>query len=141
MNIGGYIAQFAAKFGVEGMKRSRRHPNTRRALAVAEYARDMGKLEDFRSRVMDAHWLNDQNIEDSAVLVELAKASGLDPEKALLAADDAAYQKRIDDQRIEYKQVGVSGIPTFVFGTEKVEGCQPYEVLAAAALRAGARQK
>ncbi len=82
---------------------------------MAEYARDMGKLEEFRSAAMDAHWINDQNIEDSAVLVELAKASGLDAEKALLAADDAAYQKRIDDQRIEYKQVGVSGIPPFVF--------------------------
>ena len=135
------MQQFAARFGVEGMKRSSRTPNTRRALAVAEYARDEGKLDDFRSRAMEAHWHDDRNIEDSAVLAELAKASGLDPEKALLAADDAAYQKRIDDLRLEYKRVGVGGIPTFVFGTEKVEGCQPYEILAAAALRAGARRR
>ena len=135
------MQQFAARFGVEGMKRSSRTPNTRRALAVAEYARDEGKLDDFRSRAMEAHWHDDRNIEDSAVLAELARASGLDPEKALLAADDAAYQKRIDDLRLEYKRVGVGGIPTFVIGTEKVEGCQPYEILAAAALRAGARRR
>ena len=139
--MGGYIAQFAAKFGVEGMKRSKRLPNTRRALAMAEFARDQGKLSEFRSGAMDAHWQNDKDIEDSAVLADLALASGLDPEKALLAADDPAYLRRIDDLRLEYKQVGVGGIPTFVFGTEKVEGCQPYEVVAAAALRAGAKYK
>ena len=123
------------------MKRTRRTPNTRRALAVAEFARDQGKLNEFRSLAMDAHWTGDKNIEDSAILRELAIAAGLDPEKALLAADDVAYQKRIDDLRAEYKRVGVGGIPTFVFGTEKVEGCQPYEVLVAAALRASAQRK
>ena len=135
------MQQFAARFGVEGMKRSRRTPNTRRALAVAEFARDQGKLDEFRTRAMDAHWQDSLDIEDSAVLAELAKASGLNSEKALLAAEDLTYLRRIDDQRLEYKQVGVGGIPTFVFGNEKVEGCQPYGVLAAAALRAGARQK
>ena len=135
--MGGYIQQFAASFGIQGMKRSKRLPNTRRALAVAEFARDQGKLDEFRSLTMEAHWKDGKDIEDSAVLADLAMASGLDPEKALLAADDPAYLRRIDDLRLEYKQVGVGGIPTFVFGTEPVEGCQPYEVLAAAALRSG----
>ena len=120
------------------MKRSSRHPNTRRALAVAEYARDLGKLGIFKELAMDAHWKNDMDIEDTDVLKDLARASGLDPEKAILAADDPVYLQRIDDQRVEYKQVGVNGIPTFVFGREKVEGCQPYEVLEAAAIRSGA---
>ena len=137
----GYIHQFAASFGVQGMKRSKRLPNTRRALAVAEFARDNGKQNEFRSFTMEAHWQDGKDIEDRAVLADLAMASGLAPEKALLAADDLAYLRRVDDLRLEYKQVGVGGIPTFVFGTERVEGCQPYEVLAAAALRAGARYK
>jgi predicted DsbA family dithiol-disulfide isomerase len=140
-SMGGYMSQFAARFGVEGMKRTTRLPNTRRALAVAEFARDQGRQDEFRSIAMEAHWKEGMNIEDNTVLADLAKASGLDPDKALLAADDPAYQKRIDDLRLEYKRVGVGGIPTFVFGTEKVEGCQPYEVLAAAALRAGATPK
>lgn len=123
------------------MKRAKRIPNTRRALAMAEFARDEGKLEKFRELAMDAHWKDDKDIEDTDTLKELAAASGLDPEKALLAADDAVYLKRVDDLRIEYKKVGVGGIPTFVFGKEIVEGCQPYPVLAAAALRGGARRK
>jgi predicted DsbA family dithiol-disulfide isomerase len=136
-----YIQQFAARFGIHDMIRTKRMPNTRRALAAAEFARDHGKLGEFRARTMDAHWKEGKDIENTTVLRELAAASGLDPEKALEAAADPVYLGRVDAMRTEYKQVGVGGIPTFVFGTEAVEGCQPYEVLAAAALRAGARQK
>ncbi|MFC1958921.1 DsbA family protein [Chloroflexota bacterium] len=136
-----YMQQFAARFGVQGMTRSKRMPNTRRALAVAQFARDQGKLDEYRSRTMDAHWKEGKDIEDSTVLAGLAGASGLDPEKALLAADDPVYLIRVDDTRVEYENVGVGGIPTFVFGSEPVEGCKPYEVLAAAALRAGAKRR
>jgi predicted DsbA family dithiol-disulfide isomerase len=93
------------------------------------------------SVTMEAHWQDNKDIEDSAVLADLVMASGLDPEKALLAADAAAYLRCVDELRLEYKQEGVTGIPTFVFGTERVEGCQPYEVLAAAALRAGTKYR
>ena len=135
-----YIQQFAASFGVYDIKPSKRVPNTRRALAVAEFARDQGRLSEFRSRTMDAHWKDGKDIEDSGVLRGLAEASGLDPEKAILVSVDPTYLKRVDDSRLDYEQVGVGGIPTFVFGAEVVEGCQPYRVLAAAALRAGAKR-
>ncbi len=135
------MSQFAAGFGVQGMKRLKRMPNTRRALAMAEFARDWGRLNEFRSNTMEAYWKEGKDIEDGAVLADLAMASGLEPEKALLAADDASYLKRVDDLRLEFQQVGVNGIPTFVFGTESIEGCQPYDVLVAAAFRAGAKYK
>ena len=123
------------------MKRAKRLPNTRRALAMAEYARDQGKLDEFRERTMAAHWKEDKNIEDTAVLMDLARDSGLDPEQALASADSSLYLSRVDEMRIEYKKVGVGGIPTFVIGSEKIEGCRPYDVLAAAALRAGAKRR
>jgi predicted DsbA family dithiol-disulfide isomerase len=113
-------------------------PKTRRPLAMAEYARDHGKLSEFRGLAMDAHWKDGKDIEDGLVLRELALAAGLDPEMAVTAADNSVYLKRVDDMRLEYRGVGVGGIPTFVFGGEVVEGCQPYPVLAGAAARAGA---
>ena len=133
-----YMQQFAARFGIHDMKRSKRMPNTRRALAVAEFARDMGRVDTFRSLTMDAHWKEGMDIEDPAVLQDLAAASGIDPEKAILAAEDPVYLGRVDAIRIEYKRVGTGGIPTFVFGSEAVEGCQPYEALAGVAVRSGA---
>jgi predicted DsbA family dithiol-disulfide isomerase len=132
------MQQFAARFGILDMNRSKRMPNTRRALAAAEFARDQGKVDRFRSLTMDAHWKDGRDIEDAAVLRNLAEASGIDPERTVMAADDSAYLGRVDAIRIEYKKVRTGGIPTFVFGEEIVEGCQPYEVLAAAARRSGA---
>jgi predicted DsbA family dithiol-disulfide isomerase len=136
-----YMSRFAASFGVEGMVRNPRTPNTRRALAMAEFARDNGKLTEFREKAMDAYFKEGKDIEDSIVLKDLASAAGLDQELALRAADDPDYLKKIDAIRTEYKKVGTGGIPTFVFGRERVEGCQQYEFLVAAALRAGARRK
>ena len=136
-----YIRQFAARFGVLGMKHAIRIPNTRRALGVAEFARDQGRLDEYRRRTMDAHWKEGKDIEDRTVLSALAGASGLDPEKAVLAADDPVYLSRVDAIRIEFQGVGVGGIPTFIFGSELIEGCQPYGVLAAVALRAGAKRR
>lgn len=123
------------------MKRAKRIPNTRRALALAEYAREQGKLDEFRSMAMDAHWKEDKDIEDSAVLSELARTAGLDPEQALRAADSTEYLSRVDAARVEYKKVGVGGIPTFIIGSETIEGCRPYEALSAAAQRAGAKRR
>lgn len=134
-----HLQQFAAGFGIQGMRLSKKIPNTRRALGMAEFARDQGKLDAFRSRTMEACWKEGKDIEDSIVLRDLAAASGLDPEKATIAADDPEYLSRVDALRLEASQMQVSGIPTFVFRTERIVGCQPYEVVAAAALRAGAR--
>lgn len=139
--MGGYIQRFAASFGVYDMKSPERMPNTRRALAIAEFARDQGRLKEFCALTMDAHWKEGKNIEDNTVLKEVAASAGLDPENAILATDDATYLKRVDALRVEYKQVGVGGIPTFVFGNEVIEGCRPYDVLAAAALRGGAKPR
>ena len=146
---------FAASFGVE-MGVPDRMPNTRRALAVAELARDQGRLTGFRDAVMDAHWTRGLDIEDDEVLAELLAEVGLEPE-AVSAADDAAYVARVDALGGEARQWGVSGIPTYFFLPEgwtlgdplppdgprpaRVVGCQPYERVLAACLQAGVARR
>ena len=136
-----FMQQFAASFGVRGMLQPTRLANTRRALAVAEFARDQGQLDEYRRITMDAYWKEGKDIENSDVLAALAGGSNLDPEKAVLAADDPVYLSRVDARGDEFRKVGVGGIPTFIFGKEVIEGCQPYEVLAAAVLRANAKRR
>jgi predicted DsbA family dithiol-disulfide isomerase len=140
-DMGSYILKFAAGFDIHDIKPSAWLPNTRRSLAAAEYARDQGKLDAFRSLVMDAHWKEGRDIEDETILRSLAAAAGLDADKAINATTDPVYLKRVADTRVEYKKLGVGGIPTFVIGNEIVEGCRPYEILADAARRAGVRKK
>lgn len=150
------LAQFARGFGVN-MRFSERIPNTRRPLALAEYARQEGRLEPFRDATMDAHWQEGSNIEDSSVLMRLAESSGLNPEAALRAADSPEFQRRVDALGAEAKRWGVTGIPTYFLlpdGWEpgspmpangakpvRIVGCQPYETVLAACMRAQIHRK
>jgi predicted DsbA family dithiol-disulfide isomerase len=128
---------FAAQFGVTNFQPPDRLVSTRRALAIAELARDKGVLEKFRHATLDAHWRKGQNIEDDGVLRSVAAAAGLDPDAALAAADSPEYLERIDARQAQAKRQGVSGIPTLVLGEQRIVGSQPYEVLVRAAERAG----
>ena len=135
--------RFAASFGVTGFEPPNVLRSTRRALAVAELARDRGRLGPFREAAFRAHWRQGRNLEDLADLASVAADAGLDPAEAVAAADAAPLLARVDSRQQAARAEGVRGIPTFVFlgaqGRETVVGCQTYEILAAAAARAGAR--
>ena len=48
---------------------------------------------------------------------------------------------RVDQRQAEARASGVTGIPTFIIAGEEIVGCQPYEILADAARRAGVRRR
>lgn len=130
-----YMRQFAARFGVDNMATPEHLPNTRRALAMAEFARDHRRLDAFRDAAMEAHWIRGEDLERDDDLRTVASRAGLNPSDALQAADAAPYLERVDALRAEARAAGVTGIPTLFFGDEKIVGCQPYEELAGAARR------
>jgi predicted DsbA family dithiol-disulfide isomerase len=131
------MADFAAGFGINSMTSPQKLPNTRQAMAVAEYARDLDKLDVFRSLAMKARWEEDRDLEDQEVLKDLAKASGLDPDDALAASRSQQYLSRVDSVGIEAQKRGISGIPAFIIGSQLIVGCQPYDILAKAVIKAG----
>ncbi len=137
----GYVRSFAAGFGITDLRPPRLLPSTRRAHAVAQLAREVGRLEPFRAAAFDAYWRRGRGLESDEELGELAQAGGLDPRAALAAASDAAVLVRVDAARREAAAAGVTGIPTFDVGESRIVGCQRYEVLADAARRAGARRR
>jgi predicted DsbA family dithiol-disulfide isomerase len=132
---------FAAGFGISNMGAPSCLPNTRRALAIAELARDAGKLDVWRTAAMEAHWRRGRDLENVEHLRALAVEVGLDADAAIRSMDDAHYLGRVDALRHEASELGVTGIPTFVFGNLAVVGCQSYEVLARVAVQAGARPR
>jgi predicted DsbA family dithiol-disulfide isomerase len=133
--------RFAARFGVTGLEPPNRLQNSRRALAIAELARELDRLEPFRQAAMNAHWRQGKDLESDSDLSAIAAEAGLDPARALAAADDVALLARVDARQSDARAQGISGIPTFVIGGETVVGCQTYDVLAEAARRAGVRPR
>jgi predicted DsbA family dithiol-disulfide isomerase len=132
---------FGAQFGVRDFDPPDRLRNTRRALAMAEYARDQGVLETYRKAAFDAHWRRGKDLEADADLREIAESVGLPADAALRAADDRVMLERVDTRQALARKSGVGGIPTFDFENVRVSGCQPFEVLAEAARRAGAKPR
>ena len=135
------MRNFAASFGIRGMASPERLPNTRRILAMAEYARETGKLDAFRTLAMNARWENGSDLEDEIILEKLAAASGLDPQKAMKASESPDYLSRIDSIRAEAGRLGIDGIPTFIIGKQRIVGCQSYEILADAVVKAGGSRR
>jgi predicted DsbA family dithiol-disulfide isomerase len=133
--------EFAAQFGVTGFEPPDRLVNTRRALAIAELARDRGELAQYRQAALDAHWRRGQNLEDDGVLKALAETAGLDPAAALAAADSPEYLGRVDARQLQAKRQGVTGIPTLNVGDQWIVGCQPFESMARAVERAGVARR
>jgi predicted DsbA family dithiol-disulfide isomerase len=135
------LLEFAGGFGITDMKMRDRSPNTRRALAIAEYGREQGKLEPWRQLAMDAHWRRGLDLGSDSDLRALAAEAGLDPDASISASRAPQYLERIDRKRLEAEELGVTGIPTFVIGNRGVVGCQPYQVLAEFVESAGARKR
>jgi len=132
-----HVQRFAAGFGVD-LRIPARTPNTRAALGVAEFARSQGKLHAFRTAAMEAHWRDGKDLEDGRVLADCARQAGLDPAQAVAAIDDPQMQRRVGAMGRDAGRAGVTGIPTFLVGRQRVVGCQPYEIIAAAAEAEGA---
>jgi predicted DsbA family dithiol-disulfide isomerase len=144
-----YVKEFAAGFGIEDMRPPERVANTRRAMAAARRARELGRLEAFSAAAYDAYWRRGAGIESDDEIAAIAREGGVDPELAVAAASDPALLAVVDAARRAAISAGVTGIPTFDFepgpGTSgaggRVVGCQRYEVLADAARRAGGRRR
>lgn len=137
-----HVQQYGRTFGVDLPPPPRHLPNSRKALAVAEYARREGKLDGFRRAMMHAYWKDGKDLEDQAVIKAAAKTAGLDAEAAGKAVTDSRYLKVVDAMRAEAGRAGVTGIPTFAFpGIQPVVGCQSWDVVEAAAKAAGARKR
>jgi predicted DsbA family dithiol-disulfide isomerase len=83
--------------------------------------------------VNEAYFARAQQVFDPAVLAEVAAGAGLDPAAvtALLVGDGYADEVRKDE--IQARELGISGVPFFVFDMSLgVPGAQPAELFARA---------
>ena len=143
----GWVKGFAAGFGIRDLRSPQRLASTRRALAVAEHARDAGRLERFRAAAFDAYWREGVTSTWRRDLAHAARAAGLDPRRS--------RRLRTWARSRGWTRPGVRpakrASPAYPRSTSRagggarpaarVVGCQPYEVLADAARRAGARRR
>lgn len=104
-------------------------PNSRRALMLAELARDRGVLEQLHPRLFDAYWVRDRDLGDDGVLADEGAAVGLDRDEIAGALSKPEFAKRVAEQTDAALELGAGGVPAWVIDERfLVPGAQPHDV-------------
>ena len=84
--------------------------------------------EAFRRAVYRAYFVDGLNIGSAEVLAELASGLGFNAEALRTALADKTYADKVQEQFEFARQVGVTGVPTYVAGRYSMVGAQPYQI-------------
>jgi predicted DsbA family dithiol-disulfide isomerase len=115
---------------------SRTHTyNSRLAQELAK-AFDSDKLRDALYR---AYFVHGQNIGEVDILVGIAQSCGIASSEAQRVLIDRTFKDAVDADWTRARRYGITGVPSFVAGDQKVAGAHPYEVLEKLVIAGGAK--
>lgn len=108
--------------------------NSRRAHRVLQAAKEADRADGgtrtdaLKESLLEGHFVAGRNIGDVDVLTELGVAAGLTARQVREAVDSQEMDVAVDRDITEGMQLGVRGVPFFVFGNKYgVSGAQPPE--------------
>lgn len=105
-------------------------PNTVKAHRLLHHAGELGKQDAVAEALFRAYFIEGANLTDSTVLAAYAAEAGLDREMTLKYLESGADVDVIRAADEEARQVGIGGVPFFIFGrTIGLSGAQDPEVL------------
>lgn len=84
---------------------------------------------DFDAGIFEALWVDGRDIGDVDVLEEIADDVGLEGDEIRTAVTDERLRKRLEESFSESQQAGVTGVPTFAYGSHAARGAVPPEQL------------
>ncbi|MDA3147586.1 DsbA family oxidoreductase [Leucobacter sp. UCMA 4100] len=107
--------------------------NTRKAHELSHFATSKGKGHEAMLRLFKAHFTEGLNVADVDTLARLAGEVGLDEAEARASLERAEFADAVDKDIVAAQQMGINGVPFFVFaGKYALSGAQPKEMFAQA---------
>jgi predicted DsbA family dithiol-disulfide isomerase len=124
-------AQMKARMDAEGLPYGERTMtyNSRLSQELGKWADTQPGGEAIHDALFRAYFVEARNIGDPAVLLEIADKLGLSSEGAREVLEKRTFKDAVDRDWALSRQLGVTGVPTFVAGGYGVVGAQPYETL------------
>ena len=120
------VASRAKEVGLDYNFDDMKTANTTAAHRLAKLAAEQGKAEIYNERLMKAYFLEGEAIGRHDVLKRLAKEVELDMEDVQRVLESNEYEEAIEQDIYEAQQIGVRGVPFFVFNNKYgVSGAQP----------------
>jgi predicted DsbA family dithiol-disulfide isomerase len=106
---------------------SRMH-NTFNTQQLLHWADLKGRKHDLKLALFTAHFTNQRNLSDDAVLADVAAEIGLDRAEAAAVLDDQRFANDVRSAEHFWQQQGISGVPAIVFDQKHlVTGAQGVE--------------
>lgn len=133
------VCQVAAADGLTFDYGIIRPGNTFDAHRLIHWASSLGAGQRLKSRFFRGYFCEGAAIGSREALVTLASDEGLSADTAREVLASQAYSEDVRADEQEAKELGVSGVPFFLFGEKfAVSGAQPEDVLKSGLLRAQA---
>lgn len=106
-------------------------PNTHFALALSEYARDLGPEahEAVHEAIFDAYDASGLDIGSEEVLLEIARTHSIAREDVAAAFREGRFDDRLERFRNLATSMGITGTPAALICNELFIGTRPYRVL------------
>ncbi|WP_084617909.1 DsbA family oxidoreductase [Jonesia quinghaiensis] len=131
------VTQIAASEGLQYNFDTLRHTNTRLAHQALHLAKNTGHQGALKELLLTAYFEQGKHVGDIDTLVVLATEAGLDPEVTRQALTTQQYADAVDADIAQAGELGIHGVPFFVFNTKyAVSGAQDPSVFLAALTRA-----
>lgn len=129
------VAQEGAGEGIAfAFDRMQRTPNTVAAHRLIDLAQQQGKGDAVVDALFRAYFEEARDIGDEAVLKEIAECAGVTGDA------DGKILEDVKEKEERVRDLGISGVPTFIFNRESgISGAYPPEMLAQAIREAAAR--
>ncbi len=118
----------AAKFGLSFGNRTMTY-NSRLAQEAGLWAQTKGVGHKFHMEVFKAYFVQGLNIGLKDVLIDLIESAGLDPVQGREVIETRKFFNAVDSDWELSKHRGVTAVPTFFFGHDRLVGAQSYDAL------------
>ncbi len=132
-------AQMKARMDAEGLPYGERTMtyNSRLAQELGKWADTQPGGEAIHDALFRAYFVEARDISRPEVLLEIVARVGLPVDAAREVIEKRTFKAAVDEDWKLSRQIGVTGVPTFVAGRYGVVGAQPYEALEELVRKAG----
>ncbi|WP_042142321.1 DsbA family protein [Paucisalibacillus sp. EB02] len=124
-NVGNQAAKVGLLYNFDTMQ----HTNTFDAHRIAKYAETKNLGKELVEKLLHAFFTDSELISDYETLKRLAMEVGLDEEEVEDVLETKRFRNRVLEDKELARQIGVQGIPFFVFNEKySLSGAQPQDV-------------
>ena len=124
-----HVVDMAVEEGLEYRMDDTKVANAMDAHRLIQLAKTVGKGDEVEERLFHAYFMEGKNIADMDVLVDLGEDVGIEAARIRESLEKGEFTDSIRQDIRESQQIGVRGVPFFVFNNQyAISGAQPVEL-------------